>query len=72
MEGGKERFHRRCISRHEGEGKRRTRDSQRGGGGCLFYRAFTLHLGLSGMSRHRQGELVSYKILFYMKQERLA
>jgi hypothetical protein len=37
--------------------------------GCLFHRAFTLHL--SGMSRDRQGELVSYKILFCMKNERL-
>lgn len=64
MEEGKERFHRRCISRHEGEDKR-----ERERGGCLFYRAFTLHL--SGMSRDRQEELVSCKSLFYMQTERL-
>jgi hypothetical protein len=50
--------------RERGEGQERKR-----GGGCLFYRAFTLHL--SGMSRDRQGELVSCKSLFYMKTERL-
>jgi hypothetical protein len=30
MEEGKERFHRRCISRHEGEGKRAREEERRG------------------------------------------
>jgi len=70
MEEGKERFHRRCISQHEGEGMRRRtrereREREREKRGCLFYRAFTLHL--SGTSGDRQGEPVSYNILLYMK-----
>lgn len=66
MEEGKERFHRRCISWHEGEGKRRTRERDREEGMSLpqsFYLTF-----IGDESRQTRGTCFIQDSVLYEKR----